>query len=290
MGDNLEDRWGHFQYLCFYLFSGIIAAMFYGFFTSGYAKTIPSIGASGAISGVLGAYLILFPKSKITFWYLFIFFRFYTGTFEIFSYLWISLWFIQQIIGMAVNINSEAAGVAFGAHVGGFLAGMGIAFLVRLVQQTRYISAVKAGKNILYEIAGKSGIRIMPFEDQIELFNLENQIRQLIQQGDLEHAAILYGNGLKKFEDINIGRSLEYKFAEILQQHGLSDEAIIAYRRFLRNNPFSERADDALYNLGILYRDKGEKEKAKNCFRQIVLFYPYSELNNAARYALSNIK
>ncbi|HON06339.1 MAG TPA: rhomboid family intramembrane serine protease, partial [Candidatus Ratteibacteria bacterium] len=129
MGDNIEDRWGHLQYLFFYLFSGVIAALFYKIFSTGKALEIPSIGASGAISGVVGAYMILFPKSRITFWYyMFAFFRIFSGTFDIFAWFWISLWFFQQIVGMLMNINStESAGIAFGAHVGGFLAGMGIA-------------------------------------------------------------------------------------------------------------------------------------------------------------------
>ncbi len=291
MGDNLEDRWGHFQYFLFYLFSGIIAALFYGFFTNGDARTIPSIGASGAISGVLGAYLMLFPKSRITFWYwLFLIFKIYTGTFNIFSYFWISFWFVQQIIGMMMNVNSSAtSGIAFGAHIGGFLAGMGIALLTKGFQRMRYVLNIKSGSSFLYDIAGESVMKIIPFEDQVELFNVENQIKHLVQEKNERESAVLYGEALKRFSEVRIPKSLGYRFAELLQDQGLFDEAILAYRRFIRNNPFSNFADNALYNLGTLYLDKGEKEKAKNCFRQIAIFYPYSELNDVARYALSNI-
>ncbi|HOC03505.1 MAG TPA: rhomboid family intramembrane serine protease, partial [bacterium] len=194
MGDNIEDRWGHFQYLVFYLFSGILASLFYGFLSFGDARTIPSIGASGAISGVLGAYLVLFPKDKITFWYyVFAIFTVYTGTFDMFSYAWISLWFIQQLIGLITSMGSTS-GIAFGAHIGGFLAGMGIALLVKLIQRTRYISNIKIGKNALYDIIGSPVTKPILFEDQIELFNIEKQIKQLIKDGNFKDAAVLYGD------------------------------------------------------------------------------------------------
>jgi len=292
MGDNIEDRWGHLQYLFFYLFSGVIAALFYKIFSTGKALEIPSIGASGAISGVVGAYMILFPKSRITFWYyMFAFFRIFSGTFDIFAWFWISLWFFQQIVGMLMNINStESAGIAFGAHVGGFLAGMGIALITKMFQHIRYVSSISSGKNALYQIVGENITKVIPFEDQIELYNIENQIKKLIQEKNFREASLLYGEALKKFLDVHIPKMLEYNFAEILQNLGFFDEAILAYKRFIKNNPFSPLADNALYNLGKIYLEKGEKEKAKNCFRQITVFYPYSELNNVARYALSDIK
>lgn len=291
MGDNLEDRWGHLQYLVFYLLSGIIAALFYSAFTMGTARDIPSIGASGAISGVLGAYIILFPRSRITFWYYyFLFFRIYSGTFELFAWFWISLWFIQQIFGMLTNMHSTAtAGVAFGAHVGGFLAGLCIAFLTRGFQKARYIRNVCAGRNALSMIAGEKIPKIIPFEQQVELYNTEKEIQRLIDQKDEREAAILYGKTLEKFSDVSIPSSYEYRFAEILQNTGLLDDAIRAYQRFVRDYPFSNLADNALFNLGKIYLEKGEKDKAKECFRQIVLFYPYSELYEPAKYSLENI-
>ncbi|MCX7705990.1 MAG: rhomboid family intramembrane serine protease [bacterium] len=292
MGDNLEDRWGHFQYLIFYLFSGVIAALFYGVLTTGTTRDIPSIGASGAISGVLGAYVILFPKSRVTFWYyLFAFFRIYSGTFDLFAWFWISLWFIQQLVGMFMNMNSSAtAGIAFGAHVGGFLAGLLIAFLTRSFQRARYFRNVCAGRNALYQISGEITPRIIPFEQQVELYNTEREIQRLINEGNEREAAILYGEALERFPEISIPPSYEYRFAEILQDMGLSDYAIRAYKKFIRKNAFSHLADNALYNLGKIYLRKNEKERAAQCFKQIVFFYPYSEIYDEAMYALSTMQ
>jgi len=292
MGDNIEDRWGHVQYLLFYLFSGVIATLFYGLFATGNARSIPSIGASGAISGVLGAYVLLFPRSRITFWYyIFVFYRIYSGTFDVFAWFWILLWFIQQAVGMITSMHSSATGgIAFGAHVGGFLAGVLIGFLTKTFQRTRYVSNVLSGKNALYRITGDVPYRILPFEQQVELFNKQKEIDRLIEEKNEREAAIVYGETLRKYPEIAIASSYEYKFAEMLQNLGLIDASIEAYKTFVRNNPFSKLADNALYNLGKLYLEKGEKQKAKDCFMQIVLFYPYSELVDAARYELMNIK
>lgn len=292
IGDNLEDRWGHFLYFLFYLLAGVIAVLFYSAFIPDSARDIPSIGASGAVSGVLGAYVILFPKSRITFWYyIFVFFRIYSGTFDIFAWFWVSFWFLQQLIGMFININSNAtAGIAFGAHVGGFLVGLFIAFLTRSFQKARYIRNVCAGQNALYEISGEGLFKVMSFDQQVEIFNIEKEIERLINENNEREAAILYGKALKKYPGLSIPSAYKYKFAEMLQNIGFFGEAIDAYRKFLRDNPFNNLADNALYNLGKIYLDKGEKDRANQCFRQIVLFYPYSEIYDEAMYALSGLK
>ena len=290
MGDNLEDRWGHFQYLFFYLISGVIASLFYVSFAPESARNIPSIGASGAISGVLGAYFISFTKSRITFWYyIFAFFRVYSGTFDIFAGFWISFWFVQQLIGMFFSASSMSSAIAFGAHVGGFLAGLGIGFLTKAYQKVRYIQNIHNGRNALSNIAGYTTSRILPFEKQVELYNIEKEIEGLLSDKNEREAAVLYGKALKNYPEVFIKPSNEYKFAEMLYSIGFIDEAIDAFKRFIRKNPFSQFTDNALYNLGQIYLQKGENEKAKECFRQIVLFYPYSELQDAARYNLANI-
>lgn len=291
MGDNIEDRWGHFQYLLFYFMSGVIATLFYMILTSGKSLDIPSIGASGAISGVVGAYLVLFPKSKITFWYyIFLFFRIYSGTFDIFAWFWISLWFVQQIFGMIGSMSStEIGGIAFAAHVGGFLTGLGIAFLTKIFQGVRYVRSVYSGQNALSLIAGENPLKIRSVDQQVELYNTEKEIENFLKNNDEREAAQLYGKTLKKYPEISIPNFYEYKFAEMLHSQGLLEEAIEAYKRFLRDNPFTRLTDNALYNLGKIYFEKGEKQKAKECFMHIVLFYPYSELHETAKYMLEKI-
>ncbi len=118
-GDNVEDVLGHLGYLIFYLVSGIVAALAQAIVSG--PSPIPAIGASGAIAGVLGAYIILYPWARISI--LFPIFILFT-TIQIPAVIVIGWWFIQQFF-YGIGVLSETAGesVAFWAHIGGFAAG-----------------------------------------------------------------------------------------------------------------------------------------------------------------------
>jgi len=125
-GDNIEDRLGHFRYVVFYLVCGVIASLAHVFATAAFAADqsslmVPSLGASGAISGVLGAYLVLHPTRRVTV----ILFRFLT---DVPAYVAIGIWFgFQLISGLGMlGGGSQQGGVAYAAHVGGFVAGLAL--------------------------------------------------------------------------------------------------------------------------------------------------------------------
>ena len=125
-GDNIEDRLGHVKYIIFYLLCGVIASLAHVFATSIFATDqssllVPSLGASGAISGVLGGYILLHPKRRVTV----ILFRFLT---DVPAYVAIGIWFAFQLIsglGM-LGGGSQQGGVAYAAHIGGFIAGLAL--------------------------------------------------------------------------------------------------------------------------------------------------------------------
>jgi membrane associated rhomboid family serine protease len=140
-GDNIEDYLGHFSYLVFYLVSGLAASLLHVLLNAN--STIPSVGASGAIAGVMGAYFLLFPSARVlTLVPLIIFFTF------IWLPAWIVLgyWFVLQFLsGAATSIayssrTGGGGGIAFWAHVGGFVAGLVMIKLLpqRLRQRSRY--------------------------------------------------------------------------------------------------------------------------------------------------------
>lgn len=118
-GDNIEDKLGHLKYLVFYLLCGIIASLCHIFFTPN--SSIVCIGASGAIAGVLGAYFINFPKAKILtlvpLW-------FFLRIVEIPSFIVLSVWFFIQCLNGTARITSFTSGIAWWAHIGGFIAGV----------------------------------------------------------------------------------------------------------------------------------------------------------------------
>lgn len=120
-GDNIENALGRFRYLIFYLVCGLIASLAHVFATVAFGgnQDIPSLGASGAISGVLGGYLVLFPKRRVKVFL----FRMLT---EVPAIVAIGLWFVFQLInGLGVfGSGSQEGGVAYAAHIGGFIAGL----------------------------------------------------------------------------------------------------------------------------------------------------------------------
>jgi membrane associated rhomboid family serine protease len=124
-GDNIEDTFGHLPYLLFYLFCGVGSALLHVFFNWG--SHVPAIGASGAISGVMGAYIILFPQERI----LSLVFIFLV---RIPAFILLGYWFVLQFLSaLAPSTNSMAAGggVAVWAHIGGFILGMLITLAAR---------------------------------------------------------------------------------------------------------------------------------------------------------------
>jgi membrane associated rhomboid family serine protease len=123
-GDNVEHQIGHFRYLIFYLLTGILASLAHVLTTVMFATDpssllIPSLGASGAISGVLGGYIVLYPHRRVTV----IMFRFLT---DVPAYVAIGIWFAFQLIsGLGIlGGGSQQGGVAYAAHIGGFVAGL----------------------------------------------------------------------------------------------------------------------------------------------------------------------
>lgn len=135
-GDNVEDRLGHTRYLLFYALCGILATLAHAFFSP--ASRIPAIGASGAIAGVLGAYLILYPHARVT---TIIPIFFFVTIREIPAVIILGLWFILQLLSgvgsLGVQDAQDMGGVAFFAHIGGFVAGMLLVFLFGGTRQPR---------------------------------------------------------------------------------------------------------------------------------------------------------
>jgi len=112
-GNNVEDSMGHVRFIVFYFLAGIVAAAFQYFYDP--ASTIPMVGASGAVSGILGAYLVLYPYARVkTLLFIFIFIKIV----ELPALILLTIWFLMQVL------YSHMGGVAWHAHIGGFLFGL----------------------------------------------------------------------------------------------------------------------------------------------------------------------
>jgi membrane associated rhomboid family serine protease len=138
-GDNVEDNFGSLAYLLFYLLCGFGAVLAQAFLTP--TSPVPAIGASGAISGVLAAYLLLYPGASVrALLFIFIFFTIV----RVPAWLMIILWFAIQLLNGLASVTDAAqmsGGVAYGAHVGGFVAGLALTLFFRRQQRPpRYIA------------------------------------------------------------------------------------------------------------------------------------------------------
>jgi membrane associated rhomboid family serine protease len=127
-GDNVEDRVGHGRFILFYLLCGVVAAL--GQVAVAPHSTLPTIGASGAIAGVMGAYFVLYPRSRVLTLIPWIFLQIV----ELPAIVLLGFWFVMQLFSagtIAMTTSSNGGGVAFAAHVVGFLVGMGGVFLFK---------------------------------------------------------------------------------------------------------------------------------------------------------------
>lgn len=132
-GDNVEDRLGHFGYLIFYLVCGLAAGVTHLIFN--YSSQVPTVGASGAIAGVMGAYLVLYPRARVLTWWGFF-------VFWLPSWLVLGYWLILNILSGAATAltvtHGPTGGVAFWAHVGGFVCG---ALLIQVLPTRKNVYA-----------------------------------------------------------------------------------------------------------------------------------------------------
>jgi len=140
-GDNVEDSMGPVRFLVFYLWCGL-AAVLVQMIVNPYSP-VPMVGASGAISGVMGAYIILFPRALV---HMLVFFGFFFTRIVVPAFFMLGYWFLLQIMGGFFALGAASGGVAFWAHVGGFVAGM--LFILPICDQERARSC-RARKGVL---------------------------------------------------------------------------------------------------------------------------------------------
>ena len=129
-GNNIEDSMGHGRYLAFYLLCGLAAAATQTFMSP--SSIVPMVGASGAISGVMGAYVVLYPRVRV---HMLVFLFIFVTRIVVPAYLMLGYWFLLQLLGGSASQGE--GGVAFWAHVGGFLAG---AVLIRVFQDNDLVA------------------------------------------------------------------------------------------------------------------------------------------------------
>ena len=146
-GNNIEDSMGHVRYAIFYLLTGVLAAGAH--ILTDPAGAIPTVGASGAISGVMGAYIVLYPRVRVQ---TLIFLVIYIRVVPLPAWVLLAYWFFLQVAGGSAALGGEGGGVAFWAHVGGFVAGV---LFVKLFEKRKLVAAKRAGRRLSREEIGR---------------------------------------------------------------------------------------------------------------------------------------
>jgi len=277
VGCNIEDVWGRPVYLLVYLFSGVAAfaahaAMFKG-------SMIPVIGASGAIAGVMGAFLVRYFKVRIRFYWFFIIMRIHKGQFHLPAYVVLPAWLAYQV--WAAAMYGDAVDVAFHAHVGGFVFGAGAALLLRLTSaEERMISPLLEKK-----IEGPEFV-----QDQRLVRGAD-----LIARGDPEGALALFREMLTEDPENLTARVEAFRALALLEQRGEAkqeaadlikvllsrneeEEALQIHREALTCDPgFCAGPRDA-YRLGRLLEGQDDHENAVRTYQNLTATWPRFEL------------
>ena len=138
-GNNIEDSMGHGRFVVFYLLTGVLASLTHIALSP--TAALPTVGASGAISGVMGAYIVLYPQVRVDtliFWWIV----------PVRAWFMLGYWFLIQLVSGTATLGMQGGGVAFWAHVGGFVVGL---VLIRLFQRGALVAAKRAGRKLTRE-------------------------------------------------------------------------------------------------------------------------------------------
>jgi membrane associated rhomboid family serine protease len=268
-GPFIEDVWGRPLFLAFYLVAGCVAAFFH--IATNPGSSVPMIGASGAISGVMGAFLVRYWSTKIRFFYMVgIFFR---GTFSAPAWIMLPLWFGQQVFYALLTRNlGDEGGVAYWAHIGGFLCGLGAAGAIKAARvEERFINPALEGKVHSTVVSNEGVERALEMQqagridEALELLAKETRrspsnldaalafwslaveagregqaapaalraIQLQVRAGDEEHALAMWDELHERVSGVEVPLPALIRMVHVLTEHGRREQAMTAVRNAL---------------------------------------------------------
>ena len=241
-GDNVEHRLGHVGYLVAYLAAGLAATLFFAMFVPD--SQIPMLGASGAISGVLGFYFLWFPRNRIK---VFVFlFPLIMTTLLIPSRIVLGVYLVIDNILPFMARPVEGSGVAHGAHIGGFLAGLGLALAIDRLPGLLKIQ----------------GTIPKPGRKRTNLVDAVTDIVRSIEQDNLAHAANRYAELDSRSQRGSLSTPNLLLIGEYLLDRGEPDEALTVFRRLIAERPGDRNLDRAYLGAGRAMLHKSRCETA----------------------------
>jgi membrane associated rhomboid family serine protease len=261
-GDNVEYRLGRFRYLLAYLATGAAATLFYAVLDPG--SMLPLVGASGAISGVLGFYFLWFPRNVVR---VFVFlFPIFLRVVEIPARIVLGAYLVvDNLLPMLLTAGQPGGGVAHGAHLGGFVAGLAAAWIMERLGTTA----------TPYEYASGAGTPVAP-----------SVVQAAIDRGDMEAAARAYF-ATPAPEALQPSSCLT--LANWLAQNGHTDAALVVYRRFLRAHAGEPGMAEAELGAGLMELRRGQLAAAYQHLQAVLDHRPSTETRALALDALQEI-
>lgn len=279
-GDNVEDKIGHGLYLLFYLGCGIVASVLHGLMANPQVAQIPSIGASGAVSGVLGAYLVMFPWSNVNCVFL-ILFR--PLVLKIPAFFFIGIWIVGQLVVGFYTREQQVAGVAYFAHVGGFGAGFvaGILFRMRRkYEQKRDLildeepHMVPQVNTVRQERVRRDGARVV----------------HALRRSDASEVVKSYADFERHNPRLPLPEPAQWAAAEVLRNQGQGTLALEAYRKYVKHYPQGLRLRGAYFAVGELYRARHNFAAAVQAYEAVIRHFADSPEGQKAREALGELR
>lgn len=271
-GGPVEDRLGRIGFLTFYIIGGVVAGLAHM-----WTSANPVIGASGSVAAVSGAFLALFPRSKIR---VFVFF-FMIGVYEIPALWFIGLYIIINIVQATSNaLGSASSNVAYVAHLGGYIYGFVVAFTLLGVgllkrtefdafylfkqarRRTEFRRTQSQASGALWDVSASNTRAEKPKQvhadrkltaEQEERARRRTEIQSLVQQHDLANAALKYGKLLDTFPDAVLNQQTQLDVANTLYADGDYPHAAQAYTLLLEHYPMMPSAHEVRLILGMLY-------------------------------------
>jgi len=273
-GAGLEDRVGHAEFAVIFLTSGVCSGLIHGAAIHPLGYAMPIVGASGAIAGILGAYLVLMPLTEIRVTGCCLFWPIHT---RIAAFWFLPLWFLKELVFASYTGAEAGAGVAYWAHVGGFLVGVPMGVLLRFSEKAGRQSAgseAEAGENIAAQV----------------LQMREGDLERLVREGNYTLARELHRRIDQEFPGVLLHSGLVLAFAELAEREGDHEEALALYRGLANSNRLEEARARAAYRMGVIYLDKmADPDRAARVFQLLVGKFPGTDAARGAEEQLEHI-